>query len=147
MQTRLIGQSNGKWPFSLAYVSKPLIAAIRVQEAFVSVTKCSPTWDKIGTLLKHYVAISKLECLFPFVHLWTNKKPKLILKRISPIKKNNKQELTRYSKRTSFPRFSLLTPGPRSKLFTSRACLRCSRILSRVSPLTCDIAKDSSYSK
>ena len=29
VQTRLVGQDNGKWPFSLVYVLKPLIAVIK----------------------------------------------------------------------------------------------------------------------
>ena len=41
VQTRLSGQCNGKWPFSLVYVLKPLITAIRaIPRGGFNVTSC-----------------------------------------------------------------------------------------------------------
>ena len=44
IQTRLRGQYNGKWPFSLVYVLKPLITAIRA-------INCVTQWIVLLTLL------------------------------------------------------------------------------------------------
>ena len=51
IQTRLMGQYNGKWPISLVYMSKPLITVIAAIEALEWHTRHTWAWKLLAWLV------------------------------------------------------------------------------------------------